>query len=234
MHGHGDDNMMRALIPALLFGGMVLAMAPVRRPGAEKSTAQDRQIQTVIDEVDRICRRDFVYMIGPQKAARFASLVSAKKPDLVVECGTAIGYSGLWIARALKTNGKGRLITIEIDEDRARIARDCFRKAGLSEFIESRVGDAREVIREVRGPVDFLFLDCNYSNYYPCFIGIEAQLASGAVVVADNVGFGASSASDYLGLVRTKYQSHTEWFDIHLPWGNRDAMEITIIQPRGK
>ncbi len=211
-----------------------MAMAPVRQPGAEKGAAQDRQVQPVINEVDQICRRDFVYMIGPQKAARLASLVSAKKPDLVVECGTAIGYSGLWIARALKANGKGRLITIEIDEDRARIARDFFRKAGLGEFIESRVGDAREVVREVRGPVDFLFLDCNYSNYYPCFIGIEAQLASGAVVVADNVGFGASSASDYLGLVRTKYKSHTEWFDISLPWGNRDAMEITIIQPRGK
>jgi len=191
-------------------------------------------VQAVIDEVDQICRRDFVYMIGPQKAARLASLVSTKKPNLVVECGTAIGYSGLWIARALKTNGKGRLLTIEIDEDRARIARDFFRKAGLSDLVELRVGDARQVVQAVRGPVDFLFLDCNYSNYYPSFVGIEAQLAGGAVVVADNVAVGASSASDYLGLVRSKYKSHTEWFDINLPWGNRDAMEITVIEPRGK
>ena len=78
------------------------------------------------------------------------------------------------------------------------------------EFIEPRVGDACEVVRGLREPVDFLFLDCNYSNYYPCFVGFEAQLAGGAVVVADNVAVGASSASDYLGLVRSKYKSHTE------------------------
>ena len=222
------------MVSAFLLGGMVWAMAAESQSGAEKSPDQDRRVQAVIDEVDRICRRDFIYMIGPQKAARLASLVSAKKPKLVVECGTAIGYSGLWIARALKSNGKGRLITIEIDEDRARIARDFFRKAGLLEFIEPRVGDACQIVRELREPVDFLFLDCNYSNYYPCFVGIEAQLAGGAIVVADNVAVGASSASDYLGLVRSKYKSHTEWFEINLPWGNRDAMEITVIQPRGR
>jgi predicted O-methyltransferase YrrM len=226
---------MQFLIPALFLGGMAWGLAPSgRQSGTTSGTVQDRQAQAVIDEVDRICRRDFIYMIGPQKAARLASLVAEKKPLLVVECGTAIGYSGLWIARELKAAGKGRLITIEIDEDRARIARDFFRKAGLSDFIESRVGDARQTVRALHGPVDFLFLDCNYSNYYPCFAGIEAQLAVGAVVVADNVGIGAASTSDYLGLVRSKYQSHTEWFDIDLPWGQRDAMEITTIRPRDK
>ncbi len=97
------------------------------------------------------------------------------------------------------------------------------------EFIEPRVGDACEAVRGLREPVDFLFLDSNYSNYYPCLVGIEAQLVGGAVVVADNFAVGASSASDYLGLVRSKYKSHTEWFDINLPWGNRDAMEINVI-----
>src|SRR5512136_1760820 len=137
-------------VSAFFLGGMLWAMAAESQSGAEKSPAQDRRVQAVIDEVDQICRRDFVYMIGPQKAARLANLVSEKKPKLVVECGTAIGYSGLWIARALKSNGKGRLITIEIDEDRARIARDFFRKAGLLEFIEPRVGDACQVVRELR------------------------------------------------------------------------------------
>jgi hypothetical protein len=52
-------------------------------------------------------------------------------------------------------------------------------------------------------------------------------------VVADNPGIVAASASDYLG-VRSKYLSHTEWFDIDLPWGRRDAVEITLIQRRAK
>ena len=66
--------------------------------------------------------------------------------------------------------------------------------------------------------MDFLFIDCTYSNYHQCFQGIEERLAPGAVVVADNVGIGAAGMKDYLD-ARSKYRSKTEWFDIDLPWG---------------
>ena len=80
--------------------------------------------------------------------------------------------------------------------------------------------------------MDFLFIDCNYSNYQPCLAGIEDRLTDGAVIVADNVGMGAYGMKDYLDHVRAKYSSKTEWFDIDLPWGNRDAMEITIVEKK--
>lgn len=201
---------------------------------AKDRKALDKKVQPVIDEVDKLCRENTVYMIGPEKAKRLADLVRKKKPKLVVECGTAVGYSGLWIARELKAAGQGKLITIEIDEDRVKQARSHFERAGLSDVVEVRQGDAKKVAGKIKGPVDFLFIDCNYSNYHPCFQAIEKQLAPGAVVVADNVGIGAFGMKDYLDHVRTKYQSKTEWFDIDLPWGKRDAMEITIIPPKGK
>jgi len=190
----------------------------------------DRQVQAVIDEVDRICREKAVYMIGPEKARRLAELVRQKQPALVVECGTAIGYSGLWMARELKAAGRGKLITIEIDADRAKQARANFEKAGLAEFVEVRIGDARQLASNVQGPIDFVFIDCDYANYRPCFVGMEPQLAPGAVVVADNVGMGATGMADYLKHVRSNYRSTTEWFDIELPWGKRDAMEVTLIK----
>jgi predicted O-methyltransferase YrrM len=183
----------------------------------------------VIDNVDQQCRDRTVYMIGPEKAKRLAELVREKKPRLVVECGTAIGYSGLWIGRELRALGQGWLITLEIDETRAAEAKQNFDKAGLSEWIEVRVGDARELVKSVKGPVDFLFIDCNFENYDPCFTGIETKLAKDAVVVADNVGIGAASMADYLTRVRSKYPSQTEWFDLDLPWEKRDAMEITRL-----
>jgi len=194
--------------------------------------ALDRKVQPVIDELDQLCRKKIIYMIGPTKAKRLAELVREKKPRVVVECGTAVGYSGLWIARELKAAGRGKLITIEIDEDRAKQAKANFEKAGLADVIEVRVGDARQLTSEIKGPVDFLFIDCNFSNYGPCFRGIEKQLAPGAVIVADNVGVGAAAMKDYLDVVRTKYQSRTESFEIDLPWGKRDAMEITIIKQK--
>lgn len=205
-----------------------------KRWATATKSPNDEKVQSVIDELDKLCRDQTIYMIGPTKAKRLAELVRRKKPKLVVECGTAVGYSGLWIARELQAIGQGKLITIEIDESRAKQAKANFAKAGLADIVEVRVGDARQLVREIKQPVDFLFIDCNFSNYGPCFAGIEDQLEVGAVVVADNVGVGAGSMKDYLDVVRTKYNSTTERFDIDLPWGKRDAMEITIIRQKGK
>ena len=121
----------------------------------------------------------------------------------------------------------------EEDKNRAQQARANFEKAGLADVVEVRIGDARQLTSKIKESVDFLFIDCNYSNYHPCFRGIEKRLAPGAVVVADNVGIGAAGMKDYLDRVRSKYRSKTEWFDIDLPWGKRDAMEVTFIEQKG-
>lgn len=208
----------------------ITIQVPVTSPPADERTAWDRKVQAVIDAVDKTCRETTVFMIGPAKGRRLADLVRQKKPQVVVECGTAIGYSGLWIARELKAAGHGKLITIEIDAARSEQACENFRRAGLDDVVDARVGDARKLVREIKEPVDFLFLDCNYSNYHPCLTGIEDRLTAGAIVVADNVGLGAGGMRDYLDHVRAKYQSQTEWFDIGLPWGERDAMEVTRVE----
>eukprot|EP01045_Picozoa_sp_COSAG04_P015803 COSAG04_NODE_1276_length_7440_cov_3.885710_9_plen_151_part_00 len=133
--------------------------------------AVDDRVAPVITELDAICRRDTVYMIGPEKAVRLAELVRERKPRLVVECGTALGYSGLWIGRSreLQRLGQGRLITLELDDSRVARAREAFERAGLGEVVEVRQGDARGLVREIEGPVDFLFIDCN-ANYHPCLV----------------------------------------------------------------
>lgn len=188
-----------------------------------------KKVQTVIDRVERQCRERPVYMIGPAKAKRLAELVRERKPKRVVECGSAIGYSGLWIASQLETIGAGKLITIEFNPDRAKEAKRNFAEAGLADYVDVRVGDAREVVKRIDGPVDFVFIDCGYSNYLPCLTGLEDELSDGAIVVADNVGIGASGMKDFLDYVRKKYRSRTEWFDLDVPWAKRDAMEITLV-----
>ena len=209
--------------------GTTVSEAPVRY-----SAPADPQAEAVIAAVEKECLRRPVYMIGPQRGALLASLVREAKPALVVECGTAIGYSGLWIARELKAAKRGKLISIEIDAERAKQARANFDRAGLGDVVEVRVGDARQLASKIEGPVDFLFLDCDYPNYRPCLRGIEPKLAPRAVIVADNVGIGATGMTDYLDYVRSKYRSTTEWFDIDLPWGKRDAIEVTIVGLEGQ
>ena len=197
--------------------------------GSGSPDGTEDKVAQVIAELDRICREQTVYMVGPEKGARLAELVRSREPAVVVECGTALGYSGLWIARELEKLGKGRLITIELDADRARQARENFERAGLAGRVEVRTGDARELVSKIEEEVDFLFLDCNYANYHPCFTALEGRLRDGALVVADNAGLGAAGMKDYLDLVRSRHKSETEWFDIDLPWGKRDAMELTVF-----
>lgn len=210
-----------------VLASVALGAEPEKALEPEKKKDYQR-VQAVIDRVEKACIERTVYMVGRKKAVRLAELVREAKPRVVLECGTAIGYSGLWIARELKAaeNG-GKLISIEIDPQRAEEARKNFRNAGLEEFVTVKVGDAREVVKQVDGPIDFAFIDCGYSNYLPILKTIEDKLRPGATVVADNVGIGSGGLSGYMEYVRSKYKTRTEWFDVELPWAERDAMEVT-------
>ena len=186
----------------------------------------------VLHEVEVQCREERIPMLGPEKAEFVANCIEKARPSLIVECGTAIGYSGLWILRVLKTIGSGRLITVEIDSKRAEQARSNFEQAGVADLVDSRIGDAEEILRsiEVEDQVDFLILDNNFDNYFPCFKAIEPKLTDPATVLADNVGIGADAMADYLDHVRTQYDSETHWFDIDLPWVKQDAIEVSVYR----
>ena len=212
----------------------VKTLESIPKPPGDSPTGTDDRVQAVIDELEKSCIERGIRLLAPEKAQRLAELLRQAKPRAVVECGTAVGYASLWIARELKAAGRGKLTTIEIVPSLAREAEANIKKAGLAEYVTVRVGDARKLVKELNGPIDLVFLDCVPRNYHACFIGLEDKLEDGAIVVADNAGYGARGMADYLKHVRTKYESTTEWFDIDLPWAKRDAIEVTVIRrPEG-
>jgi predicted O-methyltransferase YrrM len=202
--------------------------APADATGEE--FMDNTKLAAVLQEVDAECRRRSIPMIGPQKAALVCNLIRKARPRVLVEVGTAIGYSGLWIAGTLAELGQGHLTTLELDPERAAEAGRNFARAGVDSFITQMIGDAREKIATVQGPIDFLFLDGGFANYYPCFVACRPHLRDGALLVADNAGIGAQEMADYLGQVRSQYESRTEWFDTDLAWNPRDAMEISVYR----
>jgi len=103
-----------------------------------------------------------------------------------LEIGTSTGHSGIWMAWALSKTG-GRLITIEIDESRHRKALENFREAGLSEYVDTRLADAHQLVKELPGPFDFVFCDADKEWYKNYFIDIEPSLRVGACFTAHNV-----------------------------------------------
>jgi len=187
-------------------------------------------IQELIQEADAECRRLSIPMLGPHKAAYLCELIREEQPKVVVEVGTAIGYSGLWIARTLRELGQGKLITLEQDDARADQAMRYFRRGGVEHIITLLRGDARTRIAEIDNTIDFLFLDGGFENYHPCLLACREKLRDGAMLVADNAGIGAAEMADYLALVRRSGESRTEWFETDLEWNPRDAMEITVLR----
>jgi len=103
-----------------------------------------------------------------------------------LEIGTSTGHSAIWIAWALsKTSGK--LITIEIDKDRYNEAMANFKEAGLSEYIDARLADAHQLVKDLKGPFDFVFCDADKGWYKNYFIDVFPKLEVGGCYTAHNV-----------------------------------------------
>jgi predicted O-methyltransferase YrrM len=103
-----------------------------------------------------------------------------------LEIGTSTGLSAIWIAWALSKTG-GKLITIEIDEERYREALVNFKQAGLADYIDARLADAHDLVKELRGPFDFVFCDADKDWYKNYFIDIVPKLKIGGCYTAHNV-----------------------------------------------
>ena len=94
-------------------------------------------------------------------------IIVQHKYKRALEIGTSTGHSGIWIAWALSKTG-GKLITIDIDEERHRQAMKNFEAAGLSRYVDARLGDAHDIVPSLQGPFDFVFSDADkdwYTNY---------------------------------------------------------------------
>lgn len=103
-----------------------------------------------------------------------------------LEIGTSTGHSAIWIAWAMSKTG-GKLITIEIDESRYKKALTNFEKAGLSEFIDARLGDAHELVYKLEGPFDFIFIDADKGWYKNYALALLPKLKVGGCLTAHNV-----------------------------------------------
>jgi caffeoyl-CoA O-methyltransferase len=124
-----------------------------------------------------------------------------------LEIGTSTGHSGIWIAWALSKTG-GKLITIDIDETRHKAALENFKKAGLSEYIDARLADAHALVKELKGPFDFVFSDADKDWYKNYFTDVDPKLKVGGCFTAHNISAprqggrgGYGGQSDFLNYI---------------------------------
>jgi predicted O-methyltransferase YrrM len=122
--------------------------------------------------------------ITPEVGALLCVLVLARRPGTVVEFGASHGYSTIHLAAAVRDLGSGRVITTEIEAEKAAAAQRNLAEAGLDDLVEMRVGDALATLEDVQ-EADLLFLDGWNNLYEPVVDLLEPRLSPGALVIAD-------------------------------------------------
>ncbi len=118
-----------------------------------------------------------------------------------LEIGTSTGHSGIWIAWALSKTG-GKLVTVEIDQERYNEALEHFEEAGLSEYIDARLADAHELVPKLEGPFDFVFSDADKEWYTNYFTAVDPKLIVGGCFTAHNVSTRYGGARRFLDYIR--------------------------------
>jgi predicted O-methyltransferase YrrM len=151
----------------------------------------------VLAEMEAHAARDGIPIVVPETGALLHVLARAKGARRVLEVGTAIGVSTLYIARALSPGAK--IVSFEIDQQRHAAARGYLERAGMIDRADLRLQDAREGIEALEGGFEMAFIDGVKAQYSDYFDALLPLLRSGAVLAVDNVlmsGTVAEGASD--------------------------------------
>jgi predicted O-methyltransferase YrrM len=135
-------------------------------------------------------------LVDAEVGALLRVLATSVSATRILEIGTAIGYSGIWLAGALPAGGM--LLSLEIDPERARQARDNFARAGLADRANVIVGDAERVLSKVAGPFDVIFQDGDKKQYTPLLDRLVALLRPRGLLVTDNVLWSGEVIAGYV------------------------------------
>lgn len=145
----------------------------------------DTKNSEILEDIEREALADNVPIIRREMQSFLKVLLMVKKPMRVLEVGTAVGFSALLMSGYLPEGG--HITTIENYEKRIPIARENFRRAGKEDKITLIEGDATEVLAEMEGTFDFIFMDAAKGQYIHYLPNVLRLLSDGGCLVSDNV-----------------------------------------------
>ena len=138
-----------------------------------------------LNELEKQAVADRVPIIRREMQSFLKVLLQIKNPRLILEVGTAVGFSTLLMSEYAPADCK--ITTIENYEKRIPIAKENFKKAGKEEQITLLCGDAAEILGTLEGPYDLIFMDAAKAQYINFFPEVLRLLAPGGILVSDNV-----------------------------------------------
>lgn len=179
----------------------------------------DQELFNTMTKLEMNGARDGI--LNFDSAKLISMLAISKKAQMIVEMGSGVGYSTLWLGYAASKTG-GKVVTCEIDPDKSAQTQQNVADAGLADYVEVLTGDARELMRHRDEPVDLLFIDGDSGQYETYMDVVYKRMGTGSMIIADDVIENENELSDYV----TYVQNHPNLESVTVPVG--DGLEISV------
>ena len=153
----------------------------------EKRAVKEDQVRRSLNETDYRARlSEFMLPVGPESGRFLNMLVKLGGFTRILELGTSVGYSTLWLGDAVNATG-GKIQTIDFSAGKLAEAAANLKQAGIRHRVELVTGKVLDTIAQLPGPFDFVLLDYNRGEFIACLDALWPKLAPGAVLAADNM-----------------------------------------------
>ncbi len=143
--------------------------------------------QKLFDVLTPEAMKDFYIPVSREQGEFLYLTARAIGASKIVEFGTSFGISTIYLAAAVRDNGRGEVIGSEIEASKVQVAKANLEAAGLAAHADVRLGDAMETLRDLPEPIDLVLLDGWKDLYIPVLELVMPRLRPGSVVLADNI-----------------------------------------------
>ena len=181
----------------------------------------------LLEEIEKEALESFVPIIRTETKSLLKVLLTLAKPARILEVGTAVGYSALIMAAYAPEHCK--ITTIENYEKRIPIARANFARAGKESDITLIEGDALEVMKGLKGPYDFIFMDAAKGQYIHYLPEVMRLLTPGGLLLSDNVLQDGDVINSRFAVERRNRTIHSRMREYLFELKHREELRTTIL-----
>lgn len=188
----------------------------------------DRGNTKLLDELEDRCIKTNVPVIRTQMQSLLKFLLAVNRPQQILEVGTAIGFSALLMSEYAPEGC--HITTIEKYEKRIPLAEENFRKAGKEKQITLLAGDASEILKQLEGSWDFIFMDAAKGQYIHFLPDILRLLRTGGLLVSDNILQDGEMIESRFAVIRRNRTIHSRMRDYLYELKHNEQLETVILQ----
>lgn len=187
----------------------------------------DKGNSLVCNAIEKEALADGVPIIRKEMGNLLKVLLLLKQPQKILEVGTAVGYSSILMSENMPENC--RITTIENYEKRIPVAKNNFKRAGKEEVITLLEGDAMDILKELDGMYDFIFMDAAKGQYINFLPELLRLMPVGGLLISDNVLQEGDIVESRYGVTRRNRTIHTRMREYIYTLTHAEQLETSIV-----